>query len=44
MDEQKHASAEGEIPPPVGTLFVLTLYLAVIAGMWGAMLFGLIGR
>ncbi|MGO9267338.1 MAG: hypothetical protein ACLQBA_21080 [Candidatus Binataceae bacterium] len=32
------------VPPPIGTLFILTIYLAVMAGMWGAMLWGLIGR
>lgn len=25
-----------EIPPPIGTLFFVTLYLMVMAGMWGA--------
>lgn len=32
------------IPPPIGTLFVLTIYLAIIAGTWGVMLWGLVGR
>lgn len=32
------------VPPPIGTLFILTVYLALLAGMWGAMLWGLIGR
>jgi hypothetical protein len=43
MAEQQGTSPDS-VPPPVGTLFVLTLYLALIAGMWGAMLWGLIGR
>jgi len=25
-----------EVPAPVGTLFVLTLYIVVLAGMWGS--------
>lgn len=29
-------SAEDELPPPTGTLFVMMLYLMVLAGMWGA--------
>jgi hypothetical protein len=43
MVEQKHADTAA-VPPPIGTLFIMTIYLAVIAGMWGAMLWGLIGR
>jgi hypothetical protein len=31
-------------PPPVGTLFILTVYAVIMAGMWGAMVWGLIGR
>lgn len=27
---------EEELPPPTGTLFVMMLYLMVLAGMWGA--------
>jgi hypothetical protein len=41
---ERQRSDPDSVPPPVGTLFILTLYLAVIAGMWGAMLWGLIGR
>jgi hypothetical protein len=43
MAEQQPREPE-TVPPPIGTLFVLTMYLAVTAGMWGAMLWGLIGR
>ena len=25
-----------EVPPPTGTLFVLMLYIMVLAGMWSA--------
>lgn len=25
-----------DIPPPTGTLFFVTIYLMVMAGMWGA--------
>jgi hypothetical protein len=32
------------IPPPVGTLFILIAYLAVLAGMWGVMYLGLLER
>lgn len=27
---------EEELPPPRGTLFVLTLYVMILAGMWSA--------
>jgi len=26
----------GELPPPRGTLFVLTLYIIILTGMWSA--------
>jgi hypothetical protein len=26
-----------DLPPPTGTLFLMTLYLAALAGMWGTM-------
>lgn len=38
MDKSSHV----EPPPPVGTLFLLGLYLAALAGMWLYMLFELI--
>ncbi len=41
---QDQSEPRESVPPPTGTLFILTIYLAVIAGMWGAMLWGLIGR
>lgn len=31
-------------PPPTGTLFLMTLYLAALAGMWGAMYLIMLGR
>lgn len=43
MAEQERRDDE-TVPPPIGTLFVMTVYLAVIAGMWGAMLWALVGR
>ncbi len=33
-----------ELPLPTGTLFVMTLYLAALAGMWAVMLWMLINR
>lgn len=33
-----------EIPEPVGTLFLLTIYVIVLAGMWGTMYWILITR
>ena len=35
---------EPEIPPPVGTTFLLVLYILVLSAMWGFMYLGLIGR
>lgn len=40
MDEETVGSAteheNDELPPPTGTLFVMMIYLMVLAGMWGA--------
>ena len=33
-----------ELPRPTGTLFVMTLYLAAMAGMWAVMLWMLVER
>lgn len=33
-----------EIPEPMGTLFLLTIYVIVLAGMWGTMYWILITR
>ena len=33
-----------ELPRPTGTLFVMTLYLAALAGMWAVMLWMLVNR
>jgi hypothetical protein len=35
---------EAELPPPTGTIFILTIYVAVIAGMWGAMYLMMLSR
>lgn len=35
---------EEELPPPVGTLFLMMLYLMLLAGMWGAIYFEFLGR
>ncbi len=39
-----HGSDEDQIPPPLGTLFVMIAYLAILAGMWGVMYMGLLER
>ena len=33
-----------EVPPPTGTVFLLTLYLAVLVGMWAALYLMLLER
>lgn len=33
-----------ELPPPTGTMFLLGVYMAVLAGMWGAMYMILLSR
>jgi len=43
-DESKHACEEAGLPPPRGTIFVMTLYMVVLAAMWGAMYIGLLVR
>jgi hypothetical protein len=35
---------EASIPLPVGTLFLMMLYIMVMAGMWLAMYFEFLGR
>ncbi len=37
-------TAGDEIPLPVGTLFLMMLYIMVMAGMWLAMYFEFLGR
>ncbi len=37
-------SIEDQVPPPVGTLFVLIAYLAILGGMWGYMYVELLTR
>jgi hypothetical protein len=41
---RKTEGGEERIPPPVGTLFILVAYLAILAGMWGVMYLGLLAR
>ncbi|MEX2527484.1 MAG: hypothetical protein WEA09_07585 [Gemmatimonadota bacterium] len=33
-----------ELPPPVGTLFLMMVYIMVLAGMWAALYFDFLGR
>jgi hypothetical protein len=33
-----------ELPPPTGTLFLLMLYIMVMAGMWFVIYLDLVGR
>jgi Cytochrome c oxidase subunit IIa family len=44
MDEEHSAQEEESLPRPTGTLFVMTVYLAVLAGMWAVMYWMLIAR
>lgn len=41
--DESHGGEE-RIPPPIGTLFILVAYLAILAGMWGVMYLGLLER
>lgn len=53
-DSEGHGTPEGpapdedataeEVPAPVGTLFLLMVYLMVMAGMWLAIYFEFLGR
>ena len=53
-DSERPGSAEGpspeedptaeEVPAPVGTLFLLMVYLMIMAGMWLAIYFEFLGR
>ncbi len=43
-EDQKYIDASDHIPPPVGTLFVMTVYLAILIGMWGVMYLELLRR
>ena len=36
--------SEAEIPPPTGTLFVMSLYLLALSATWVALFMGLIAR
>jgi hypothetical protein len=35
---------EASLPPPRGALFIMLVYVLVLAGMWGAMYWQLLGR
>jgi hypothetical protein len=39
-----HDLGEEEIPPPVGTTFVMIAYMLLLSGMWGLMYLGLLAR
>jgi hypothetical protein len=41
QDEQL---VDEEVPPPIGTTFVLSLYFLLLIVMWLLMFFGLLGR
>lgn len=45
MDEQERSGESNEPERgPVGTIFVLIIFLMMLAGMWGAVYFTLLGR
>ena len=35
---------DDELPPPTGTVFFMAIFLAVLAGMWGAVYLMLLSR
>ncbi len=43
MSEAETGTQE-EVPAPVGTLFIMMLYIMVLAGMWGAIYWILLSR
>ncbi len=44
-DGNSDVGGEGEeVPPPVGTLFLLMLFLMLMAGMWVAIYVDFLGR
>jgi hypothetical protein len=42
QDRRNDAPPE-ELPPPVGTLFLMMLYIMLLGGMWGAIYFEFLG-
>ncbi|ACD83109.1 hypothetical protein [Candidatus Methylacidiphilum infernorum] len=42
--QKEQEKTEKKLPPPVGTLFLLILYLAILAGMWLFMYFEMLQR
>ena len=38
------AGETDELPPPTGTLFLLMIYIMIMAGMWLSIYFEFIGR
>lgn len=43
-ETQEANATEASLPLPVGTLFLMMLYIMVMAGMWLAMYFEFLGR
>jgi hypothetical protein len=43
-DPKSLSESEKDIPPPTGTVFVMTLYILALCGMWGFMYLRLITR
>lgn len=41
---EKAKAIPGEVPPPLGTMFVLILFLVVLAGMWAYLYMEMITR
>lgn len=44
QDPQPPEKDEGDEDHPLGTLFLLMIFITVLAGMWGAMYLTLLGR
>ena len=42
QDRRNDAPPE-ELPPPVGTLFLMMLYIMLLGGRWGAIYFEFLG-
>jgi hypothetical protein len=43
-DQSSAPEREDDVPPPTGTLFVMTAYMIVLALMWAGMYYGLLTR
>jgi hypothetical protein len=44
MEHRDEVGTDEELPLPVGTLFLMMLYVMVMAGMWFGMYFEFLGR